>query len=382
MGVDYYKLLGIDRNADENEIKKAYKKMALKYHPDRNGGSEEASKKFKQISEAFEVLSDKNKRAIYDQFGEEGLKGGGSAAGAGPGGFNFGGFPGGTFSFSSGPGGNFSSSNGAGSGFAPTDPNKIFEQIFGGGLGGFNLGGMSGRSSMPGGMGGMGGMPGMGGTRRRTQGFDEDVDMNGSTFNFSNGMPNMPRAQARSSTTSAPSEITRPLRVSLKELYSGTVKHLKVGRRLLNGSTEEKVYDIQIHPGWKSGTKVRFARAGNEQPNGESQDLVFVVEEKPDETFLREGNDLVCRVPISLLDALTGVGGKKTVELLDGRKLQVSVPFGIVKPGQETTIPSEGMPIRKDGNVKSKGDLIVKWDVRFPDRLTPAQQEGLKGALS
>ncbi len=230
--------------------------------------------------------------------------------------------------------------------------------------------------------GGMGGMPGMGGTRRKTRGFDEDDDMNGSTFNFSNGMPNMPRAQTRSSTSSAPSEITRPLRVSLKELYSGTVKHLKVGRRLLNGSTEEKVYDIQIHPGWKSGTKVRFARAGNEQPNGEPQDLVFVVEEKPDETFSREGNDLVCRVPISLLDALTGVGGKKVVELLDGRNLQVSVPFGIVKPGQETTIPSEGMPIRKDGSVKSKGDLIVKWDVRFPDRLTPAQQEGLKEVLS
>ncbi|KAK0469589.1 DnaJ-domain-containing protein [Desarmillaria tabescens] len=383
MGVDYYKLLGVDRNADENEIKKAYKKMALKWHPDRNGGSEEASKKFKQISEAFEVLSDKNKRAIYDQFGEEGLKGGGSQ-GAGPGGFNFSGFPGAqSFSFTSGPGGGFSSSSG-GSGFAPSDPNKIFEQIFGGGGGIFNLGGMSGRSStggMGGMPGGMGGMPGMGGTRRRTRGFDEDDDMTGS-FNFSSGMPNMPRTQARSSTSSAPSEITRPLRVSLKELYSGTVKHLKVGRRLLNGSTEEKVYDIQIHPGWKSGTKVRFARAGNEQPNGEPQDLVFVVEEKPDEVFSREGNDLVRRVPISLLDALTGEGGKKVVELLDGRKLQVSVPGGIVKPGQETTLPGEGMPIRKDGSVKSKGDLIVKWDVQFPDRLTPTQQEGLKRVLT
>ncbi|KAG7451318.1 DnaJ-domain-containing protein [Guyanagaster necrorhizus] len=379
MGVDYYKLLGIDRNADENEIKKAYKKMALKWHPDRNGGSEEASKKFKQISEAFEVLSDKNKRAIYDQFGEEGLKGGGSVPGqgSGPGGFSFG-FPGAqSFSFTSGPGGGFSSSGAGGAGFAPSDPNKIFEQIFGGSLGGFNLGGMSGRSSM----GGMGGMPGMGGTRRRTRGFDEDDDMDGS-FSFSNGMPNMPRSQARSSAPSAPSEITRPLRVSLKDLYSGTVKHLKVGRRLLNGSTEEKVYDIQIHPGWKSGTKVRFARAGNEQPNGESQDLVFIVEEKPDESFSREDNDLVTQVPISLLEALTGEGGRKVVELLDGRKFQVSVPSGIVKPGQETTISGEGMPIRKDGSVKSKGDLIVKWDVQFPDRLTPVQQEGLKRVLS
>jgi DnaJ family protein B protein 4 len=94
----------------------------LKWHPDRNNGSEAASKKFKEISEAFEVLSDKNKRAVYDQFGEEGLKSGGPVPGqgSGPEGFsNFGGFPGGaTFSFSS---------SGPGGGFAPTDPQKIFE---------------------------------------------------------------------------------------------------------------------------------------------------------------------------------------------------------------------------------------------------------------
>ncbi|KAF9041019.1 HSP40/DnaJ peptide-binding protein, partial [Hymenopellis radicata] len=200
------------------------------------------------------------------------------------------------------------------------------------------------------------------------------------------GMPGgmgggMPRQSQRQSSSSAPAEITRPLRVSLKELYEGTVKHLKVGRRLLNGTTEDKVLDIHIHPGWKSGTKIRFARAGNEQPSGESQDLVFVVEEKPDDTFSREGNDLICKVPIPLLEALTGSPSKKVVGLLDGRKLQVPVPSGIVKPGQETTIPGEGMPIRKDGAVKSKGDLIVKWNVVFPERLTSAQKEGLKKVL-
>ncbi|CAG8632849.1 14578_t:CDS:2, partial [Acaulospora colombiana] len=76
MGKDYYKILGVERSADDDAIKKAYKKQALKWHPDRNAGSEEASAKFKDISEAFEVLSDKNKRAVFDQFGEEGLKGG------------------------------------------------------------------------------------------------------------------------------------------------------------------------------------------------------------------------------------------------------------------------------------------------------------------
>jgi DnaJ family protein B protein 4 len=148
---------------------------------------------------------------------------------------------------------------------------------------------------------------------------------------------------------------------------------------------EDKILEIQIHPGWKSGTKIRFPRAGNEQENGEAQDLVFVVEEKPHDVFKREGNNLVCQVPIPLVEALTGAPGggrlKKTVEMLDGRKLQIPVPLGVVKPGQETIVSGEGMPIRKDGSVKKKGDLIVKWNVVFPDRLTPAQQEAIRKVL-
>ncbi|KAJ3762641.1 hypothetical protein F5878DRAFT_47670 [Lentinula raphanica] len=374
MGTDYYKLLGVGRDADEDAIKKAYKKMALKWHPDRNGGSEESSKKFKEISEAFEVLSDKNKRTIYDQFGEEGLKGGGgpppgAGPGAGPSGFSgFSGFPGSgsTFTFTSGGPSGFSSSGGS---FNPSDPMKIFAEMFGG---------ANGRSPFMSSFGGMGGRPGM-------QGFgddDEDDSMNGSFTSFASGMPRRPNPSRNTSFSKrSPSEITRPLKVSLQDLYSGAVKHLKVGRKLLNGSTEDKVLDIQVHPGWKSGTKIRFARAGNEQVNGEAQDLVFVVEEKPHETFKREGNDLICNISIPLRDALTHDGGKKQVETLDGRKIQVSVPAGIVKPGQETTVQGEGMPIRKDGMVKKKGDLIVKWNVIFPDRLTASQKEGLKKVL-
>ncbi|KNZ81768.1 Protein psi1 [Termitomyces sp. J132] len=131
--------------------------------------------------------------------------------------------------------------------------------------------------------------------------------------------------------------------------------------------------------------EIRFPKAGNENARGESQDLVFVVEEKPHDVFVREGNDLVARVPVPLVEALTGApaGARatKTVEMLDGRKLQVQLPVGIVKPGQETTVRGEGMPIRKDGVASRKGDMIVKWDVVFPTRLTPAQQEGIKKIL-
>ena len=133
------------------------------------------------------------------------------------------------------------------------------------------------------------------------------------------------------------SDIIKPLKVSLKKLYSGTVKRLKVGRRLLDGTTEDKALEVQIHPGWKislrdlegvgvsdfssrsplvhmnpgwkSGTKIHFARAGNEQHGGEVQDLVFVVEEKSDDVFSREGNDLYCRVRFSLVEALAGREG-------------------------------------------------------------------------
>ncbi|KAF9243468.1 hypothetical protein BU15DRAFT_72140 [Melanogaster broomeanus] len=367
MGVDYYKLLNVPRNATEDDIKKAYKKMALKWHPDRNKGSEEASQKFKEISEAFEVLSDKDKRNVYDQFGEEGLKGGpppppppGGGGPPGSGFSSFGGFPGATsFTFSTGPGG-------AG-GFSPTDPQRIFEQMFAGGFPGFTS-----RS-------------GMGGRTPMTSMFDDDMGGGGSFFG---GMPGgMPQRASggtqRATPTSAPqtSEIIRPLKLSLEDLYTGASKHLKVSRKLLSGTTEEKVLEVQVLPGWKSGTKIRFPNAGNELPSGESQDLVFVVEEKPHPVFTRDGDDLICHLKIPLVEALTGSDTKKVVELLDGRKLQVPLPLGVVKPGQETRIVGEGMPIRKQGSLKKKGDLVIRWDIQFPDRLTPAQKEGLRKVL-
>lgn len=247
-------------------------------------------------------------------------------------------------------------------------------------------------------------------------GVDQDDDMNGSSYtsiftdgggntfsqgSMPGGMPGMggrsrPQQKARSSTGRSfspspkheqPLEITRPLKVSLEDLYSGTVKHLKVGRRLLDGTTVDKVIEVQIHPGWKSGTKIRFPQSGNERQDGKPQDLVFVIEEKPHETFKREGNDLTCSLGLSLAESLTGPPQgvskfTKTVSMLDGRKLQVPVPLGIVKPGQESTIPEEGMPIRKEGNVTNKGNLIVKWEVVFPDRLTPAQKDAIRKVLA
>jgi DnaJ family protein B protein 4 len=137
-----------------------------------------------------------------------------------------------------------------------------------------------------------------------------------------------------------------------------------------------------VLPGWKSGTKVRFPRAGNEVAPGSSQDLVFVVEEKPHARFTRDGHDLRAKVPLPLVDALAGSKAPtRTVEALDGRKLSVRVPDGIVRPGQTSVLRGEGMPIRKQADGRAKGDLIVEWDVVFPERLTPAQKEGVRKVL-
>jgi len=251
----------------------------------------------------------------------------------------------------------------------------------------FRSSGRRGGSGMPGGMGGMpggmGGMPGMGG-------MGGMGGMPGSMGGMPGGMPGAGTRRAgrgaRPQSPEKPAEITRPLKVSLEDLYKGTTKRIKVGRRLLDGTTEDKVLEITVHPGWKSGTKIRFPQAGNEQPSGQSQDLVFVVEEKPHPVFKREGNDLIAHVKIPLIDALTGSpsGAKITrqLEYLDGTKIQVAAPLGIIKPDQTTLVPGEGMPVRKDGEVKSKGDMLIKWQVEFPTTLTPAQKEGLRRILA
>ncbi len=224
--------------------------------------------------------------------------------------------------------------------------------------------------------------------------FGDDFDMAGaSSFSsFGNMSGRMPggmdaggarytQTQSQPPPKSDAPEIKRPLKLSLEDIYGGTTKRLKVSRRRVDGSSEEKVLEITVQPGWKEGTKIRFARAGNENPDGSSPDLVFIVEDKPHARFSRSGNDLIARVEVPLVEALTNESGsKKQLEHLDGRKLQVQIPPGVVKPGRETRIAGEGMPTRGKG-ASGKGDLLVRWDVKFPDRLTQAQKEGVRRVL-
>jgi len=224
-------------------------------------------------------------------------------------------------------------------------------------------------------------------------GFDDDEEM---SFFPGGAMPGgMPGPSSRSRpnrgasrfagvdggapSSKGPSEITRPLKLSLEDLYNGATKHLKIGRKLADGRQEDKVLEIAVQPGWKPGTKVRFPKSGNETASGDAQDIVFVVEEKVHARYARDGNDLVAKERIPLIDALAGDGGKRTVELPDGRKVQVSIPTGVIKPGQESRVPHEGFQYRKP--TPGRGDLVVRWEVVFPDRLTSSQREGIRKVL-
>ncbi|KAL5998877.1 hypothetical protein ACLOJK_009825 [Asimina triloba] len=336
MGVDYYKVLGVEKNAKEDDLKKAYRKLAMKWHPDKNpNNKKEAEAKFKQISEAYDVLSDPQKRVIYDQYGEEGLKGGVPPPGAGPSVFQTGDGP---TSYR----------------FNPRSAEDIFAEIFG--------------FSSPFGMGAGGGSRGIS-TRFPGRGmFGEDIF--GSPF----GEASM-HQQARKA---APIENSLPC--SLEELYKGTTKKMRISREIadMSGRTMpvEEILAIEVRPGWKKGTKITFPQKGNEQPNVIPADLVFIIDEKPHGIFTRDGNDLVVTQKISLVEALTGY----TVQLttLDGRNLTIPIQ-SIIHPSYEEVVPREGMPIPRDPT--KRGNLRIKFNIKFPARLTADQKAGIKRLL-
>lgn len=140
--------------------------------------------------------------------------------------------------------------------------------------------------------------------------------------------------------------------------------------------TLEEILTIEIKPGWKKGTKITFPEKGNQEPGIIPADIVFVIDEKPHATYVRDGNDLVIKQEITLLEALTG----KTFNLttLDGRNIVLPLT-DIVKPGVEVVVPNEGMPISKEPG--KKGNLRVKIDVRYPSRLTSEQKIELRRVL-
>ncbi|PSR94309.1 hypothetical protein BD289DRAFT_451389 [Coniella lustricola] len=371
-----YDLLNVKPEATQDEIKKGYRKAALKWHPDKNKDNADAAEKFKECSQAYEILSDPEKRKIYDQFGLEFLLRGGVPqpdGGAAEGGNPFaGGMPGGFggFDFSNmagaggGPGGartfHFSTGGGGPSGFNFSNPSSIFEEFMrsgGGGMGGAGAGGFGDDDFDFGSFGGGAARPK---TRVRT------------------GFGNSTGRSARQPTPEV-TTVERPLPVSLEDMFKGTVKKMKIKCKLFDESgkrtTTEKVLEVPIKAGLKKGSKIRFKGVGDQEEGGQ-QDLCFVVEEKPHPLYTRDGDDLIMNVDLDLKEALTG--WKRTVTTIDGKQIGLE-KAGPTQPGTQDTYPNLGMPISKLPG--QRGNFLIKYRVKFPTSLTAQQRQKLKEIL-
>ncbi len=310
---DYYKILGIDKKASESEIKKAFRKLARQYHPDLNPDNRAAEAKFKEINEAYEVLSDLDKRKKYDQFGQYWQQ-------------MDGGFPGG---------------GGAGSPEVDFGQYGSFEEFlnqllgrFGGGSGG------STSSSRPGTYpytttnptGGFG-----------TSGFGGFQDFG--AFSSPSG--------------NAPTDAEADIQLTFKEALNGTEKRLVL-------STQETI-SVRIPAGAKPGSRVRVRGKGNFNPMTQTRgDLYLRVKLQPHSFFKFDGDQLICELPIAPDEAV--LGAKIEVPTPTGT-VQVSIPVG-VKSGQTLRLKGQGWPQKKE-----KGDLLVKLQIVPPKELTQLERE-------
>jgi len=364
MGKDYYKVLGVSRGASDDEIKKAYRKLALKYHPDKNQ-SPGAEEKFKEIGEAYDVLSDTRKKQIYDQCGEDGLKGGlGSSNGCGGG---QAGHPGaGMPNFADGQ--NFSYSYHG-------DPKATFTQFFGTSnpFESFFNGGSPG-----GGRGGMGRGP-----------EDMDIDLEELLGGFGGGRGGFhPHGGSGGQKRKQPVHtvqdptIVKEVFVNLEELVTGCEKKMKISRKVYGEdgtlTNEDKVLKINIKPGWKSGTKVTFAREGDKIPSKIPADIAFIIRDKPHPIFTRDGSNIKYTYKVPLRDALCG--SVVQVPTLEGRKVGINCSGEVLKPTTTKRLQGYGLPLPKDTG--RRGDLLVNFEVLFPDQLSQSSKDIIYDVLS
>ncbi|CCC71187.1 hypothetical protein NCAS_0G03000 [Naumovozyma castellii] len=334
-----YDVLGVSPTAGDSEIKKAYRKSALKYHPDKNP-TEEGAEKFKEVSAAYEILSDSEKREIYDQFGEEGLNGGGPG---GPGGFGgFGGFGDDIFS-------QFFGGAGAGAG-RPRGPQRgrdikheiaaTLEELYKGRTAKLALN----KQILCKTCEGRGGKKGA---------VKKCSSCNGQGVKFVTRQmgPMIQRFQAECDVCSGTGDIIDP-----KDRCK-TCNAKKV-------TNERKILEVHIEPGMKDGQNIVFKGEADQAPDVIPGDVIFVVAQKPHKHFQRSGDDLVYEAEIDLLTAIAG--GEFALEHVSGDWLKVSIlPGEVISPGSKKVIEGKGMPIPKYGG---HGNLIVHFTVKFPQK--------------
>ena len=357
---DYYEVLGVEKNASADEIKKAYRKKAIQYHPDRNPGDKEAEEKFKEAAEAYEVLSNPDKRARYDQFGHAGVSGAAGNGGA------CGGFSGGR---------------------SMDDIFSMFGDIFGG----------------HGGFGGFGGFGGGGSSQqRRYRGSDLRVKVkltlkeistgvekkfklkkyvpcphcHGSGAEGTGGVETCPTCKGTGSVIRNQQTILGTMQTRTTCPTCGGEGHIIKnkckecgGEGIVYG---EEVVTVKIPKGVAEGMQLSMSGKGNAgKHNGVAGDLLILIEEEPDKELIRDENDLIYNLLLNFPTA--ALGGTVEIPTIDGR-VKVKIEPG-TQPGKVLRLRNKGLP---SVNGYGTGDLLVNVSIYVPETLSKEEKKMLE----
>tara|TARA_Y100000590_G_scaffold83785_1_gene93436 strand:+ start:19396 stop:20532 length:1137 start_codon:yes stop_codon:yes gene_type:complete len=352
---DYYEILGVSRNSSDAEVKKSYRKLAMKFHPDKNRGDKEAEKKFKEINEAYDVLKDPQKKSSYDQFGHAAFKQGG-----------MGGAQGGFGDFSGGFG-------------------DIFEEFFGSG---FGSQGSSRRGPRPG----------------NDVRFNMTISLK-EAFNGKKTSIKIPSStDCNSCNGTGGAGGTKPSTCSTCNGYgkvrssagfftvertcstcAGSGESIRNPCLKCSGTGQipkQKTISVNIPSGVDNGTRIRISGEGEKgQKGSHSGDLYIFINIQNDKFFMREESNIFCNVPISIITAI--IGGEIEVPTIDGKRAKLKIPPG-TQAVQQFRLTGKGMSVLRQNR---RGDMYVETNVEIPVNLTSKQKAILKefgdsGAMS
>ena len=343
---DYYKILGVDEKSSEDEIKKAYRRMSMLHHPDKNGNTDESKQMFQELNNAYANLSDAHKRRTYDMMRKGG--GGGSIH---PSMFHFGGGGGG-------------GGGGGPQGFPPGIPEELLHMLFGAGLGGVHQSQSQGNNSP--------------GPKVVFQTFHNGRSPMGSQQQHQQHQHQPHQHQPHVRIYQVPETIIKTVSLTLEQCFNGCSFPLEIDRQVPDNEIikiERETIHAQIPKGVQGGDTIILNDCGHMNEAGMKGDVHIIINVLQHPTFKVENNDLTIEKTVSLKSALCGFDFEITH--LNGRIFKLAnKPGNIIKPGSIKTIP--GLGLEKNGEA---GSLKIKFNVEFPDTLTQEQINALQNGL-